>query len=122
LNDEEARTRGEEIFVRTMGFLPAAGPGAFYDVTVEHVFGRIWARDDITDRDRRLLAIAVLTTLGETDSLAVHMRRSLDNGDLTEDELQGAVVFLGQYAGWARGSGAFVTLSRVLAERAADAS
>ena len=77
--------------------------------------GRLQA--DIANRDQRLLTIAVLTTLGEWEPCAIHMRMALDSGDLSEKELHGAVIHLAHYAGWPRGAGAFQVMSRVLAER-----
>ena len=112
--DDGARQRGEELFEEIVGAPAAAGEGPFYDMTIEHVFGRVWSRDDLSRRDRRLLTLGILGTLGEYSSLEVHMRQALESGDLTPEELHGAVVFIGQYAGWPRGSGAFVTACRVL--------
>jgi 4-carboxymuconolactone decarboxylase len=112
--DDGARQRGQELFEEITGAPAAAGEGAFYDMTIDHVFGRVWAREDVSHRDRRLMALAILSTMGEYSSLELHMRQALEHGDLTPEELQGAVVFIGQYAGWPRGSGAFVTACRVI--------
>ena len=113
---ETKRERGERLFEEVCGAPAAAAQAEFLDITIEHIFGEVWAREDIATRDQRLLTIAVLTTLGEWDSCAIHMRMALESGDLTEAELHGAVIHLAHYAGWPRGSAAFVTLARVLEE------
>ncbi len=114
VRDDRVWERGEELFEEICGAPAPAGEGAFFDMTIEHVFGRVWSRHDISRRDRRLLVLAILSTLGEYSALELHMRQALQCGDLTPDELHGAVVFIGQYAGWPRGSGAFVTACRVV--------
>jgi 4-carboxymuconolactone decarboxylase len=112
--DDGARQRGQQLFEEITGAPAAAGEGPFYDMTIDHVFGRVWAMDEVTHRDRRLMALAILATMGEYSSLELHMRQALDRGDLTPEELHGVVVFIGQYAGWPRGSSAFVTACRVI--------
>jgi len=112
--DDGTRQRGQQLFEEISGAPAAAGEGPFYDMTIDHVFGRVWAMDEVTHRDRRLMALAILSTMGEYSSLELHMGQALEHGDLTPEELHAAVVFIGQYAGWPRGSGAFVTACRVI--------
>ena len=112
---ETQRERGERLFKEICGAPAAPVKTDFFDITIEHLFGEVWARDDIANRDQRLLTIAVLTTLGEWDSCAIHMRMALESGDLTREELHGAVIHLAHYAGWPRGATAFQVLARVIA-------
>jgi 4-carboxymuconolactone decarboxylase len=112
--DDGARQRGEQLFEEIVGAPAPAGAGPYFDMTIEHVFGRVWARDDLSRRDRRLLTLGILSTMGEYSSMEVHMRQALESGELTPEELHGVVVFIGQYAGWPRGGGAFVTACRVI--------
>lgn len=114
---ETRREVGERLFKEICGAPAAAAESEFVDITIDHIFGEVWSRHDIANRDQRLLTIAVLTTLGEWEPCAIHMRMALDSGDLSEAELHGAVIHLAHYAGWPRGSGAFQVMSRVLAER-----
>ena len=114
---ENRREVGERLFKEICGAPAAAVESEFVDITVDHIFGEVWSRQDIANRDQRLLTIAVLTTLGEWEPCAIHMRMALDSGDLSEEELNGAVIHLAHYAGWPRGSGAFQVLNRVIAER-----
>jgi 4-carboxymuconolactone decarboxylase len=111
----EQRVRGERLFKEICGAPAAPIEAEFLDITIEHIFGEVWAREDIATRDQRLLTIAVLTTLGEVSSLEIHMKMALESGDLSEEELHAAVIHLAHYAGWPRGSAAFTTLARAIA-------
>ena len=86
------------------------------DITIEHIFGAVWARSDIANRDQRLLTIAVLTTLGEWEPCAIHMRMALDSGDLTKEELHGAVIHLAHYAGWPKAAAMYKILRQACGE------
>ncbi len=80
----ERRARGERLFRDICGAPSAPIEAEFLDMTIEHIFGEVWAREDVSNRDQRLLAIAVLTTLGELSSLEIHMRMALESGDISE--------------------------------------
>ncbi len=119
---ETTRERGERLFQEICGAPAAAMQSEFLDLTIEHIFGEVWARSDLSSRDQRLLTLAVLVCTGETSSMAVHMRMALESGDLTRAELEGVVIHLAHYAGWPRGSSAFQTLAQGLAERTEPSS
>jgi hypothetical protein len=53
-----------------MGLL---GRGEYFALTVEHLFGKIWARPGLTMRDRRMAVIAVLTAQGQEQLLEVEV-------------------------------------------------
>ena len=89
---ETRREVGVRLFEEFCGAPAAAAESEFVDLTIEHIFGEVWSRQDIANRDQRLLTIAVLTTLGEWEPCAIHMRMALDSGDLSEEELHGAVI------------------------------
>jgi hypothetical protein len=50
------------------------------ELTDEVLFGDVWARPGLSQRDRSLITVAALTALARTDQLASHMGRALDNG------------------------------------------
>ena len=68
-------------------------------------------------RDRRMMVIAVVTTLGQDDLLEVQINAVLENGELTEDELREMAVFLTHYVGFPRGSRLNGAIERVTAKR-----
>jgi 4-carboxymuconolactone decarboxylase len=67
--------------------------------TDDVLFGEVWTRDELSPRDRSLVTVAVLTTLGNTEQLVFHLGFAKDNG-LTETELIEAITHMAFYAGW----------------------
>ncbi|HEY6686207.1 MAG TPA: carboxymuconolactone decarboxylase family protein, partial [Propionibacteriaceae bacterium] len=49
-------------------------------LTDDVLFGDVWARPGLSQRDRSLITVAALTALARTDQLASHLGRALDNG------------------------------------------
>ena len=98
-----------------------AEPGSAVEVLEKLAWGEVWARPGLSMRDKRLITIAVLGINGTDRTLGIHIRGALDSGDLTEQELDAFIVQFAAYAGFPRGSAFGQTLSRVIAERAAEA-
>jgi 4-carboxymuconolactone decarboxylase len=70
-------------------------------LTDDVLFGDIWARTELSPRDRSLITVAALITGGNTEQLPSHLQRARQNG-LTEMELKEVIVHLAFYAGWPR--------------------
>jgi len=101
------RARGERLMKDVCGFdAPPENLGRFVDITVEHLFGRVWSDETLSIRDRRLVVLGVLGALGDVGNLTVHMGQALERGDLTQEELDEVVVQITHYAGWPRGTAA----------------
>ncbi|GAA0432456.1 putative 4-carboxymuconolactone decarboxylase [Acrocarpospora corrugata] len=102
---DDPRTRGLEIMKRVYGWEHVGdAPGDFFAMTVEHLFARVWGRDVLSMRDRRLLLAGLLVGQGQDDALATQLDAALRAGELTAEELREVVVFLTHYAGWTRGA------------------
>lgn len=86
------------------------------DLTDEVLFGDVWARPELSRRERSLITVAVLTAMGRTDQLRSHLGLALDNG-VTREELAELATHLAFYAGWPAGMTAATTLRQVLHER-----
>lgn len=69
------------------------------------LFGDIWARTELSPRDRSLITVAALITGGNTEQLSSHLQRARQNG-LTETELKEVIIHLAFYAGWPRATSA----------------
>ncbi len=93
-------------------------PGEYFALTVDHLFGRIWTREGLSMRDKRLITLAVITALGQQDLAEVQLNAALANEELTEDELREMAIFITHYVGFPLGSGLNGALERVLARRA----
>ena len=69
------------------------------ELTDDVLFGDVWARPELSPRDRSLVTVAALVAGGNTEQLAGHLNRALENG-LTEAELAEVITHLAFYAGW----------------------
>ena len=82
-------------------------------LTDDVLFGDIWARPELSPRDRSLITVAALIAGGNTEQLTGHLQRARQNG-LTETELQEVIVHLAFYAGWPRAMSAVQVAKKVL--------
>ncbi len=96
---------------------PDVVPGDFVAYTVDHLFGDVWCRPELSVFERRLLTIGVLAALGKTDLLDVQFQSALDNGELTEEQVRETVVHLTHYVGWPLATGANEAAERVIGRR-----
>ncbi|MFZ5654209.1 MAG: carboxymuconolactone decarboxylase family protein [Pseudomonadota bacterium] len=71
---------------------PLAGAG------VDFAFGEIWARPELSRRDRSLLVVSVLAALGRADELDIHVPAALRHG-VTRTELEEIMLTVFAYAG-----------------------
>jgi len=84
-------------------------------LTDEVLFGQVWADPGLSPRDRSLVTVAALVSLGRTEQLRSHLRRGLDNG-LGKDELVRAITHLAFYAGWPAAMTAITELKKITEE------
>ena len=85
-------------------------------LTDEVVFDDVWARAELSPRDRSLVTVAALVSLYRPEQLEAHLRRAHDNG-LTAEELAEVITHLAFYAGWPCAVTAVGRLRSVLEER-----
>ena len=71
---------------------------ALQDFVTAHIWGGLWTRPGLPNRDRSLLNIGILTALRAHEELAGHIRGALTNG-LTRDEITEAVIHTAGYCG-----------------------
>ena len=71
------------------------------ELTDEVLYGDVWARTELSPRDRSLVTVAALIANGNTEQLSGHLSRARENG-LTESELAEVIIHLAFYAGWPR--------------------
>lgn len=63
----------------------------------ETVWGSVWTRDGLTDRERSLVTIAILAALGR-DELDLHLKATANTGASPEDVAE-VMLHVGAYAG-----------------------
>ncbi|HZE14572.1 MAG TPA: carboxymuconolactone decarboxylase family protein [Mycobacterium sp.] len=114
---DELRRKGLEKMNEVYAWEMPDVPGEFFALTVEHLFGRIWTRPGLSMRDRRMMLVAVLTTLGQEELLEVQVNAVLQNGEMTREELREMAIFLTHYVGFPLGSKLDGAVKRVTAKR-----
>ncbi len=119
MSDKKRFERGLEKFNEVYcGDLPAPPPGAmpFFDVMLEQLFGEVWTRSALSQRDRRLVTMGVIAALGEREAWAIQVRSALKNEELNPEQVREMVIHLAQYAGYPRVSGLVSESEKVLQE------
>jgi 4-carboxymuconolactone decarboxylase len=102
---DERRERGLEWMRTVYGWDVPTVEGDFVELTVDHLFGEVWAREGLSVRDRRLLLLGLLVGSGGLDDvIGLQLDSALAQGDLSDDDLREIVVFLTHYAGWPKGA------------------
>jgi 4-carboxymuconolactone decarboxylase len=104
----ERRTNGIDL-LRTLGgsaYDPAESAagmvrrhGALGSFAVDHVLGNLWSRPQLSRRDRSLIVVAFLATIGSIDELRSHVRGALHHG-VTRAEVEEVVLQIAGYAGF----------------------
>jgi 4-carboxymuconolactone decarboxylase len=100
----EARRRGLEKMEQVYGFEMTDGEGDFFRYTVEHLFGDIWQRPGLSDRDRRLFLIGMLVGQRANDVLGIQIPAAHANGELDDQALRELVILACHYDGWPNGA------------------
>jgi 4-carboxymuconolactone decarboxylase len=86
----------------------------FAHLTDDVLFGQVWARPDLSPRDRSLVTITSLVTAGNVEQLRAHVPMGLDNG-LTREEIVEAITHVAFYAGWPRAVSALTLVKELWA-------
>lgn len=101
MSDEERHKAGIEILETLLGGAPRPGtlPDDFLEMTVDHVFGRVWARPGLELQERSMITLAALTVLGRENELRVHLRGALNLG-ISKEKITEILIHLAHYGGW----------------------
>ena len=86
---------------------------AFQRLTTEWCWGYAWSRPGLDRRTRSLLNLAMLTALGRSHELQLHVRGALNNG-VTPAEIREVLVHATVYCGIPAGLDAFKAAHAVL--------
>jgi 4-carboxymuconolactone decarboxylase len=86
--------------------------------TDDVLFGDVWARPELSPRDRSLVTVASLVSLYRTNELPFHLKKALDNG-LTREELVETITHLAFYSGWPTAMSALKVARQVFEEAGA---
>lgn len=92
----------------------------FLDFITEGAWGAVWSRPGLTKRERSLITIALLATLGHHEEVAMHVRASANTGASAED-IKEALLHVAVYAGVPAANQAVKIAEQTLNEMAAEA-
>ncbi|OUS10205.1 hypothetical protein A9Q90_01885 [Gammaproteobacteria bacterium 54_18_T64] len=107
-SDAQRRERGAAVMAKLSGN-PATDPdkvlaalagklGPLGAYGIDFAFGEVWARSQLSRRDRSLLVVSVLTALGRTEELHIHVPAAIRHG-VTKAELEELMLTAFAYAG-----------------------
>jgi 4-carboxymuconolactone decarboxylase len=85
------------------------------DLTDRVLFDEVWARPDLSARDRSLATCSALIATGKTEQLRFHFPKALDNG-VTRDEIVELITHLAFYAGWPNAMSAMMLARELLGD------
>jgi alkylhydroperoxidase/carboxymuconolactone decarboxylase family protein YurZ len=101
---DEELDRGRTVMAQVYGFtVEVDAPQAdvpYMRETLGKVFADIWARPELSIRERRLVTIGIAAAQGQTDLLKLHFAAAQANGELTQAQVDEIVVHIAYYAGW----------------------
>ncbi len=86
----------------------------FQDLITDAAWGKVWARDAITSRERSMITIALLAALGHEEELAMHIRATRNTGACPDDVAE-ALLHVAIYAGIPAANRAFAIAKDILA-------
>jgi 4-carboxymuconolactone decarboxylase len=104
----DRRAEGLDVFKELMpGVMPdnveSLRDGGFAqelgELSLDHVFGSLWARPGLGRRERSLVTLGALIAMRAVDELRFHMPIAVRNG-LTVEEIEEVVYHLTGYAGF----------------------
>jgi len=90
---------------------PLSAP--FQDFITRYAWGEVWSRPGLDRRSRSMLTLALLTALGHTNELALHVRAALANG-LSPAEVAEVLLHTAVYAGVPATNSALAIAQQVL--------
>jgi 4-carboxymuconolactone decarboxylase len=88
---------------------------ALAEITDKVLFGEVWERPGLSQRDRSLITVASLIALYRTNELPFHLKKALENG-VSQDELIEVITHLAFYSGWPTANTALPIAKRVFDE------
>lgn len=87
----------------------------FQDYITDAAWGAVWGREGLSQRDRSLLTLALLTAVRAEGEIAMHVRAAI-RGGVTAEEIREALLHTAVYAGVPAANAAFAIAQRTLEE------
>jgi len=87
----------------------------FQDLITDAAWGRVWSGAQWTLRERSMVTIALLASLGHDEELAMHIRATANTG-MSQDDIREALMHVAIYAGVPAANHAIKIAKTVFAE------
>ncbi len=88
----------------------------FAKLTQDFLFGDIWKRPGLSQRDKSLITVTCLVALNRIEQVEFHLKKAFENG-LTKEELVAAITHIAFYAGWPTAASGFNHLKKVMDQK-----
>jgi len=88
----------------------------YAQLTEDVLFGDVWKRPPLSQRDKSLITVTCLVALNRIEQVEFHLRKALENG-LTQKELVAAITHIAFYAGWPTAASGLNHLKTVLEKK-----
>lgn len=92
---------GLALIQQLWGQIPplAQDPSPLIAETVEHLFGNVWQRHNLTVLDRSFVTVAILIALNREAELRLHLAGARRLGH-SDERLEELILHTAYYAGW----------------------
>jgi 4-carboxymuconolactone decarboxylase len=85
------------------------------DLTDDVLFGDVWERPELSNRDRSLATVSALIAMNRPDQLRFHLGYAVQNG-VKKEELIELITHLAFYSGWPNAMSAVMVAKEVLSK------
>lgn len=107
MSEVDKDPKGVEMYERVLGIPdpPERPLTGLREHAINHLFAKVWSRDGLAIRERRLITLALLAASGHTAQLRSHLKGArLGDDPLSEEEILELMIHVAHYAGWAAGA------------------
>ncbi|MDG2049718.1 MAG: carboxymuconolactone decarboxylase family protein [Myxococcota bacterium] len=98
---EKGMAKFKEVYCGDVAPLPR-GTSDFFDLMIENLFGQVWTREALDQRDRRMLMLGAIAAMGESMTFGIQIKAALKNQELTPEQAREILVHMSQYVGYPR--------------------
>ena len=88
----------------------------YAQLTQDVLFGDVWKRPPLSQRDKSLITVTCLVALNRIEQVEFHLKKALENG-LTKEELVAVITHTAFYAGWPTAASGLNHLKTVLEKK-----
>jgi 4-carboxymuconolactone decarboxylase len=88
----------------------------YAQLTQDVLFGDVWKRPPLSQRDKSLITVTVLVALNRIEQVEFHLKKAFENG-LMKEELVAAITHIAFYAGWPTAASGLNHLKKVLDQK-----